>query len=520
MRASFLLTAISVGLGLGQGRALAQVPSGSLAQARAFYADEQPYRAARFAFQAIQQGEGSPGQAYSWVTLSLIHLGLENAASYFFIRTLQSGDNDAIRRVLTRTEWVLSRLGGDVLRKYLIRHTRYEDYDTQNRGAYLFSLGKEALLMGDEQRAVGYLSGITATSPLRPFAHQLRATAYAIQGNTAAALQDFRACQSQADRILGYRGESERRLLQAEREADDLRSRCLAGEARTLYQAGQFEQADRTYDKIAKESFVWPDILFEQAWNAFARREYNRSLGKLVSYKSPALEFVHNSEIEVLRAQSYLALCLYGYANEAVNDFNRRYGKLGLEVKHFVESQSQNLGAFYQSGKTALKDRLSSSRELHRLMNRFVRGPYFQNLVSEEWEIQQEIAASRRLAVDPAISELKVGGGLSGFLEQVLAWRMNSVRALGGAFIKNSLLDYHQELIANFEKVAFIKLEMLGRAKEQLLRKSMGAGGARDVGTVEPSRRDDQYLWSFNGEFWNDELGDYVFGLESACATP
>ena len=33
----------------------------------------------------------------------------------------------------------------------------------------------------------------------------------------------------------------------------------------------------------------------------------------------------------------------------------------------------------------------------------------------------------------------------------------------------------------------------------------------------KPSRRDDQYYWSFNGEFWNDELGDYVFGLESQC---
>ncbi|HUP56010.1 MAG TPA: hypothetical protein VM598_01060, partial [Bdellovibrionota bacterium] len=76
--------------------------------------------------------------------------------------------------------------------------------------------------------------------------------------------------------------------------------------------------------------------------------------------------------------------------------------------------------------------------------------------------------------------------------------------------------DYHQELIADTEKMAFIKLEMLKRAKDQILKRP-SRGVDRSWGNVEPSRRDDQYYWSFNGEFWNDELGDYVFGLESQC---
>ena len=66
----------------------------------------------------------------------------------------------------------------------------------------------------------------------------------------------------------------------------------VAGEARTLYQMDRFDEADQVYDRIPKASLVWPDILFEQAWNSFGRQEYNRSLGKLVSYKSPALNFM------------------------------------------------------------------------------------------------------------------------------------------------------------------------------------------------------------------------------------
>ena len=41
--------------------------------------------------------------------------------------------------------------------------------------------------------------------------------------------------------------------------------------------------------------------------------------------------------------------------------------------------------------------------------------------------------------------------------------------------------------------------------------------GVLKRGRSDVPRRDYQYFWSFNGEFWNDELGDYVFGLESEC---
>src|SRR5581483_10567816 len=108
------------------------------------------------------------------------------------------------------------------------------------------------------------------------------------------------------------------------------------------------DDADQTYDKIPKSSIVWPEILFEQAWNAFAKDEFNRSLGKLVSYKSPALSFVFNTEIDVLRAQSYLALCLYDDANQVINEFKDRYAGPGESIKGFVEANNGNLPRFYE----------------------------------------------------------------------------------------------------------------------------------------------------------------------------
>jgi hypothetical protein len=495
-------------------------PAQYLKESEALYRDGFYFRSARYAF-AATEGDGRADErvvkaAYSWITVSLVRAGLYNAASYFFIRTLQNGERASIRRVLAETQSLMVHVGPDLLRKYLIRHTKYEDYDALNRSAYLFSLAKEAVLIGQYDKAAGYVSGIQTSSPLYPFALQLRGTAQAIQGKDDAAISDFRACADRAgDIVVNTYGVDPVRLKVSQREAEDLSARCAAGEARTLYQANKFEDAERAYDRIPKRSFVWPDILFEQAWNAYGKNEYNRTLGKLVSYKSPALKFVFNSEADVLTAQAYLALCLYDDANEVINGFNAKYTRVGEDVKRFVESSSSNLSAFYDYGREALKDNIYTQNEVHRLVNRFVRTPYFQDLVVSEREVATELSAVRRFDASGGSLPGLRGKGFPAFLDQVLRWRVKSARMLGGAFVKNSLLDYHSALINDFEKMAFIKLEMLKRAKDKLMNRK--STEERTRGNIAPSRRDDQYYWSFNGEFWNDELGDYVFGLESEC---
>ncbi len=506
-----------IGLSLGALSAHASQEEFRLAQQ--YYQQKDFLQAARYAFSAIEDEPALQPRAHALISLSLMRAGMYQSASYFFIRTLQSGDKQAIRQVLTRTDSLLVRVGGDLLRPYLIRYTQFSDYDSIDRSAYLYSLGKQALLKGQESRAIQYLSGVSGHSTLWPYALQLRGSAHAILGQAKEAQVDFRACIDKAQNYArltedeeAEEGSARERLLRARHnEAEDLAARCQAGEARILYQSGQFSDADRTYDEIPKASLVWPDILFEQAWNAFARQEYNRALGRLVTYKSPALGFVFNSEVDVLRAQSFLMLCLYDDANNVINEFNAKYARVTQEVKSFVDGNANNLAAFYQAGAIALKAPISAPNPFNRVLNRFVRGPYFQNLVAAQRALSAELARLRQI---PSTEGRKQG--LPGFLEHVLSWRLKSIRSIGGAFVKNSLIDHHQALLSDFDKMAFIKLEMLGRAKDQLLgRKS--PGGDRMRGNREPSRRDDQYYWSFNGEFWNDEIGDYVFGLESEC---
>ncbi|MBC7693648.1 MAG: hypothetical protein H7222_17920 [Methylotenera sp.] len=491
-----------------------------LREAQSLYQTGQYFRAARYAFAAQQEDSALEPEGYSLITLALTRAHLYNSASYFFIKTLKTKNHSAIRKVLTQTQELLVRVGVDVLRNDLIRETTYDDYDALNRSAFLYSLGKAALLEGKEDKAIGYLNAVQNNSPLWPYAMQIRASAYAIQGKNSEAIRDFKLCAENTATFVQADEDSALRRTQ-ENEARDLKARCQAGQARTLYQASNFEEADQVYDHIPKGSFVYPDILFEQAWNSFGRREYNRSLGKLVSYKSPALNFVFNTEVDVLSAQSYLNMCLYSDANDVINDFNQKYQKVGEEVKSFVEQNSNNLPAFFALGKEALATPLHTKNDLYRMMNRFIRGPYFPGLVVAERSVSRELLAIRQFA--QSSKQDASGKGFPLFLEQVMGWRYKTIRHLGGAFVKNSLMDYHSILIADFEKMAFIKLEMLGRAKDKILSSQRkipnSSSDMRGRGAVEPTRRNDQFYWSFNGEFWNDELGDYVFGLASECSS-
>ena len=479
---------------------------GLMRESRVLEGQGKHFSAARYAFAASQVDASYTAESDAQIAVSLIHAHLENAASYFFIRTLQSGNKTAIRKVLTESQALLDAVGVDLLRDYLIRHTQYSDYDEVNRSAYLYALAKEAVLNQQESKAIEYVNGMSKASPLWPYGLEIRGTAAAVMGKNAAAVDDFKLCQSQSSML-------------AKEEAFDLKNRCLAGQARTLYQMDQFDESDQVYDLIAKSSFSWPEILFEQAWVSFARGEYNRTLGKLVSYKSPALKFLFNSEVDVLRAQAYLALCLYDDANKVIQEFVNRYTPVGLEIKTFVEKNASNIDTFYETGKASQMAYLHEAKGMGRVLNRFTRSPYFQGLVRSERAVQKEQQAAEFFAKNAPGGGAAPGKGFVGFLDQILSWRLKSIRHLGGAYVKNSLIDHHQVILSDFDKMSFIKLEMLKLAKEELMRSSQSsmATEERGRGNMVPQRRDYQYYWAFNGEFWNDELGDYIFGLESRC---
>ena len=66
-----------------------------------------------------------------------------------------------------------------------------------------------------------------------------------------------------------------------------------------------------------------------------------------------------------------------------------------------------------------------------------------------------------------------------------------------------------------FTQMSHIKLEVLKRNKAVLYLKQSDQRKRGDIRYL--GRNEKQYFWGFNGEFWADELGDYVFALPRKC---
>ena len=78
------------------------------------------------------------------------------------------------------------------------------------------------------------------------------------------------------------------------------------------------------------------------------------------------------------------------------------------------------------------------------------------------------------------------------------------------------ILDRSSRLLEkSFRGMSYIKLEILKKEKQKFFGKDYNPGKIGDLKNVDFNST--HYIWEFNGEFWADELGDYVFSLESEC---
>ena len=141
--------------------------------------------------------------------------------------------------------------------------------------------------------------------PVKPFALLLEASTYAVTKQEMRASATFRECIDVADSQI-KKIENKDRLRQLKITKDY----CVVGVSRVEFASQKYEQANLSYLDLPKSSYIWPEILFEEAWNSFYLKDYNRTLGKLVTYKAPVFSYIFNPESDVLKALTYMELCL------------------------------------------------------------------------------------------------------------------------------------------------------------------------------------------------------------------
>jgi hypothetical protein len=351
------------------------------------------------------------------------------------------------------------------------------------------------------REALAELNRIPVSHSTYPFAAHLKGAVHAALNQHNEATTDFNDCVRSSEKNANK--------VKSKIQRDQLltnKDYCLAGVARVQYGAQKYKNSELSYLDIPKESFVWPHILFEEAWNSYYLGNYNRTLGKLVSYKAPVFDFIFKPEIEVLKALSYLKMCLYDDAKRTVDNFYQDLLAPSNELRGFLLSKGKNYRYFYE---------LMADHEVNKTMPLEIINPILRSIrrdnayIELKGSLTEALAEYHRISQKPATS---LRANLSKNIQTVVEEYRNTI----GAYVRTGLTGKYAELYSAFQGMSYIKLEVLEQRKERLYQSDVVPGKKRgDVKYIE--RNDKQYFWTFNGEFWADELGDYVFALRSEC---
>jgi hypothetical protein len=368
-------------------------------------------------------------------------------------------------------------------------------------GNIRYVIAKRLLKKGQNDDALAELNGISADHLAYPFVSNLKAVIYSAMNNQKEAESHFKDCIRSSERRM-----TKVDSITMKHQLETNRDYCLAGIGRANFADGDYKKAEYNYLDIPKDSFVWPEILFEEAWTSYYLKNYNRTLGKLVSYKAPVFDFIFKPEVEVLKALSYMRMCLYDDAKKTADDFYEKLLTPSRDLRSFLISRGKDYRYYYNLMSDHEERKPSPSAIIDNILRSVRKDAAY---IEMKGALTSSIAEYNRLR---KFSHTSMNANLIKNVKTLADEYRTSI----GAYTRAGLVSKYAEIYSAFQGMSYIKLEVLALRKEKLYETDFEAGKKRgDLKYIE--RNDKQYFWTFNGEFWADELGDYVFALRSEC---
>lgn len=381
------------------------------------------------------------------------------------------------------------------LKRGVYRH--YKNSPTLN-----FILGLKLFQGGKHKESIKVLKKI-------PSSHVLAAESAFILGAAYVMLKQYSKAHSYYYQCRYY---SEKRVASASNKRMRhyllvIVENCITHRARIFYQQKKYQQALDLYHDIPKTSYLWPYLLLEKAWANYQLKNYNRSLGLLVTYKSPLLTDYFLPEADVLRALSYFRMCLWHESSKIVKEY--------YEV-HLERSQH-------------LKRILLRHKESHKYFLRLMRlpasgqkkiNPFIGNLttqISKKTKFRVDFDTMKRIQREFKYIGKLPRNRLTTRLKQHLSKTLQ-IHARGlNHYVKKQMFDFLNKMYRFSFEMSNIKLKGISYERASLYEGKKLTSKRMQGSLDNVSRSSKQYFYFFDGEFWADELGDYNFGLKSNC---
>lgn len=446
-------------------------------------------------------------QAEWGLAQSLSNLGLQYAASKYYsiiVRRGRKASNPFFRKALEELGTINRQvsLGKSHIVKLFNTKVRASDVPRQARGFYFYYKGIEAFTAKQLEVAGDYFQKVPASSDYFVGALFHLGVVANLAGRHSKAIQRFQ-------QVL--------RATEGQEEKRELYESAIMNLARVHYEQKRFPLAISFYGRIPRDSDHWLDAIWETSWAFFFLEKFNNTLGQIHTIHSPFFYNRFYPETYILQAITFLRLCRYDQVKASMRLFRDRYQNVFQAIKKMLGRYKGDPRGFYQLvSRYKNAGSLSKYEPAEEIVKKLTMVDSFKG-ARDTMRF-----ASREMDALAGYSGAWQSSGLIAAIKTFLKGKKGTAVTGAGRDMYRLATTYYATLLGLSNQTKLIVAEMqLGKLAS--LRAKISAhkqktsiqfiGGLQQLDINQTLE-----YWPFNQEYWEDELGFYVFNMASRCA--
>lgn len=439
--------------------------------------------------------------------LMLYQMQMNQLSAFQFISVIRDSNSKYLQQGLEKLSLAADALGDDTLLNYAISRVKADSFPAVHRDMLFYRIGEFQIRNMQYLEAARSLSQVKPSSPFYDKARYLKGYALAAANDTKGAIDAF-------DEIIEAKAGGP--------VTDTARVAALMGKARAYYQQKNWDAAIETYREVPRDSTLWHDTLFESSWAMLRSGRFRSAISQFHSLHSPYYEDSYLPESLLLRSIVYLYICQYDEMDKVLNLFNKIYRPVYSDVNKYLSSVKNPVQYFNDVIKVI---QASDKPNFDPTKVKFAIPYLITQKVTKEGDFQRSFQYIKRLIEERRrINSMPTSwrnSGLGKYARQTIDRRLQRARAKAGRQIRAHMLAVRAELLDLFEQEGFIRYEMINGKKESL--KKRVAGKELPKAQVNENQERDFYIqngyqyWTFRGEYWLDELGNYHYVGTQSC---
>ena len=369
---------------------------------------------------------------------------------------------------------------------------------------YAYLLGRHLYNTGSYEQALKLLEAVSPS-----YKHFDRAR-YVI-GVTHVANYDAKKALTAYKEVL--------RVLLARQEASGLKPEeqellelTYLAMARVFYSTGDYNRAIKYYSRLGRKSTSWPTAMFESSWAYFQLDLYNKALGNLHSLASPFFAKAYFPEATILSAVLFFYNCKFPRVRYVLEEFEFSYMPLRDEIDAIITKYDDSSKMFEWLNKLS-KGESEEDEKLQRILGASLADKEVLRKVSLIDAIDKEDRKIKEMPSTWRNSDL----GASLMQETVVARELAIADA--GDLVKARLERVKRELdnlTLERERILFeVSRAEQGELDADWRAEQVVSKNVTDKDAIQVNSK--QIYWKFDGEYWKDELGYYLFNINTEC---